>query len=148
MPRTRTKRLPLAIAQTDGWNRLLELRVSVPGQPVPKARPRWAPRGNTYTPARTREAEERIALFFRLAYPTVSPTTAHIGLMVECYLKGGRQGDWDNYGKLVSDALNTRAFVDDKQIRVAQVYLRDVEVNPRTEITIYRIVPLAADDAA
>lgn len=87
---------------------------SVPGQPVPKARPRVV-RGGTYTPPRTAEAEQRIAQYLKVAYPHLKPATGRLKVALTFHVKGVG-GDIDNYAKLVLDALNGRAWVDDKQI--------------------------------
>lgn len=44
-----------------------------------------------------------------------------------------------NYGKLVSDALNGKAWCDDKQVRKAEVELHDHARYPRSDILVYRI---------
>jgi len=112
---------------------------TVPGQPVPKARPRWAPRGGTYTARRTVEAEKRIGKYLRVAYPHLRPAEGRLGLSVEVYLKGGRQGDADNYLKLVADALNRKAWIDDKQLdRMYVAVFRQCE-EPMTWIMVYEL---------
>lgn len=113
---------------------------SVPGDPVPKARPRFDQRhGRTYTPATTVEAESLVASYLKDAHPHLEPCAEPVGLRLRFYLKGVGRGDWDNYGKLVSDALNGKAWLDDKQVRLADVALIDNNSNPRSDVLVYRI---------
>lgn len=115
-------------------------RFTVPGEPVPKARPRFDPRsGRTYTPATTVEAEKLIAGYFKETYPHLEPCAEPVGLHLRFHLKGVGRGDWDNYGKLVSDSLNGKAWCDDKQVRKADVELFDHARDPRSDILVYRI---------
>jgi len=114
---------------------------SVPGEPVPKARPRFDQRhGRTYTPAATVEAEKRLADYFKTTYPHFQPCADPVGLRLRFHLKGVGRGDWDNYGKLVSDSLNGKAWIDDKQVRRADIELLDRTSEPRTDILVYRLV--------
>jgi len=114
---------------------------TVPGQPVPKARPRWAPRGGTYTAPRTVAAEKRIGEYLKVAYPHLRPAEGRLGLSVEVYLRGGRQGDADNYLKLVADALNRKAWLDDKQLDRMYVEVFRECPAPMTRIRVYEIQP-------
>lgn len=119
------------------------LRFTVPGQPVPKARPRWAPRGGTYTSPRTVEAEKRIGEYLKGAYPHLRPSAARMGLSIEVYLNSGRQGDADNYLKLVADSCTGKVWLDDKQVDEMYVRLfRNASV-PMTTIRIYKMEVLA-----
>lgn len=92
-----------------------EFLLTIPGDPVAKARPRVY-QGRAVTPKRTQLAEERIFAEFRRKYPDAVP----IGGMVEVVLGFwmGRRGkpDWDNLAKLACDALNGLAYRDDAQI--------------------------------
>ncbi len=47
-----------------------------------------------------------------------------------------KKPDWDNIGKIVSDALNGVAYEDDKSIISAAVYKRYSD-NPRMEISLW-----------
>lgn len=110
--------------------------LTIPGPPVPKARPRVTRSGHTYTPARTKNAEDRIAQHLKVRYPRLEPTAARLRVVMRFHLKGSR-GDADNFGKLALDALNGRAFLDDKQVdELAVSVLRD-SAEPRTEIEVW-----------
>ena len=133
------------------------MKFTVPGNPVPKGRPRMTRQGIAYTPERTREYEERIRASFltvreREFYGKETP----IRIIMRIYLpiaeslskarkSARREGrempigrpDLDNYIKTL-DALNSLAWWDDGQIVSisATKYYAD---DPRMEIEIYPI---------
>ena len=93
---------------------------SVPGQPVPKARPRWG-KGRTYTPLKTREAELAVAWEFKRQMGTQRwpwPLDEETSLSCRFYMASakGRRADIDNLVKLVLDGLNGVAYTDDRWI--------------------------------
>lgn len=95
---------------------------SAPIHVVPKGRPRFG-RGRTFTPKRTRDCEQAIALVARTHFsePLQGP------LSVEIVLSKAR-GDLDNRIKTVTDACNGIAWVDDRQIvQIASRVLQDRE---------------------
>ena len=137
------------------------LKFTVPGQPVAKQRARtfWNDRAGkvtTWTPDKTVSGEAAIRLFAAQAGAT--PMEGPLSLKISLYLaiphswsrrrysdalsgvtRPQTKPDWDNYGKLVSDALNGLAWRDDGQIVLATVekwYSQD----PRTEIEVANIV--------
>ncbi len=63
------------------------------------------------------------------------PMTEDLMVIIHCYGTASLRGDWDNYGKFVSDALAGIYYVNDKQIRYATVGLFRSS-NPRTEVSI------------
>lgn len=88
---------------------------TIPGDPVPKARPRQGKGGHTYTPQRTIDAEDAIAWALRAAYkgrPTSQLVT--ISLAFRCATR--RRADVDNLAKLVLDAGNGIVYLDDQQV--------------------------------
>jgi crossover junction endodeoxyribonuclease RusA len=94
--------------------------VWVPGEPVPKGRPRVY-RGRGVTPKRTRDAEERVAKAFRLRYPRGQPLTGPVIIRAEYWMSKRGHPDWDNLAKLTTDALNGLAYEDDAQIMRADI---------------------------
>lgn len=105
-------------------------------RPIPQARARTAG-GHHYTPTRTLEAQRRIALAWRDRWPGLlleEPLQVEITVALPrpgVHFGTGRNAgvikpsaprwpagkpDWDNYGKLVGDALNGVAWRDDGQI--------------------------------
>lgn len=101
-----------------------KLTLVVPGHPVVKERPRVT-RGHTFTPRTTVNGELAIRTIFRFRYPRQPLYTGDVGLVIVCWMEGYTQKDWDNLGKLVSDALNNTAYVDDSQI-ISAVVLKHV----------------------
>lgn len=113
-------------------------KFSVPGQPVPKARPRVVA-GRVYTPKRTTDAEVRIAQYFWATHPQVRTTDRPISLVLVFRLKGAQTCDWDNLSKLVCDALNGKAWMDDRQIVYATVRVWPNQAEPSTYIEAYTL---------
>lgn len=66
---------------------------------------------------------------------TKSATKANRELMLTGKIRPTVKPDWDNIGKLVSDALNGIAYDDDKSVvdAVVRKYYSD---RPRTQITV------------
>jgi len=88
-------------------------KLTIPGRPVPKGRPRC--KGNyAYTDRRTREYENRIKQICKEHFD--EPLTGDVVLEVYFYLCGRRVGDCDNYLKAIMDGLQPYAVKDDKQI--------------------------------
>lgn len=112
------------------------LEVVIDGPPVPKARPRTGRNGNTYTPRRTLDHEERIAKAARNVLRGRKPTTAPVAVSVTFYVPGRRKGDVDNYLKTTLDGLNEIAWGDDSQVVHADAWVILDRANPRTEVSI------------
>lgn len=111
--------------------------------------------GAVYTQGKTRKHEQLVALAYKTAAQGfVFPKETYVALRVIAYMKipkstpkakrekmlsgkirPTKKPDWDNLGKLVSDALNGVAYHDDKQVVDASVrkFYSDF---PRTQITI------------
>lgn len=107
--------------------------IVVPGEPVPKGRPRFG-RGHAYTDPKTKAAEERIRALVRQA-GIRKPIKNPVGLTIEFWRSSKRRVDIDNLAKLVLDALNGIAWEDDNQIE--ELWLsKDTATNPHTTIII------------
>ena len=116
------------------------------GKPQPKQRARVLKRGFTYTPKETKEYEERI----RWA-ALEAGCWEHDGCVcLEIYsyfaihkndkdVKEGdprpKRTDWDNIGKIVSDALNGVCYKDDSQVVMAKV-VKMSSFEPRLEVIV------------
>jgi len=106
----------------------------VAGVPVAKARAR-AGRHGFYTPAKTKEAEKRVAKEARRMMAGKEPTGAPLSIDLEFYFEPPKswskakrsdaiarrthktsKPDVDNLAKLVKDALNGIVWVDDAQV--------------------------------
>ena len=106
----------------------------VPGKPFGKQRPRVTGSGHAYTPVDTVNYENLVKVCFTEKYPDIEPTenyltmeiVAHFPIPTSWSKKKKRQAidseifphkpDWDNIGKIISDALNGIAYKDDAQI--------------------------------
>lgn len=118
--------------------------------------------GAVYTQPKTKSTEELIAWEYRRRYKDLMfPAKTPLCLYVDAYIPIPKstprrtqakmitgeirpivKPDWDNLGKLVSDALNAVAYDDDKCIIEARVRKYYSET-PRTEITIKEFAPPA-----
>ena len=109
------------------------------GEPKSKERPRMSKTGHMYTPKRTREAEQEIAnVYIEKCGEVFFEKT--VEMRVSFFLGNKRARDGDNMQKLVQDALNGVAYIDDKQIRVITVTVWDTtKENARTEVSLYEI---------
>ncbi len=89
-------------------------RFEVPGPPVPKQRPRRAPDGHFYTPAKTRQYEEAVAWQAQAARVRLEPGRVY-GIRVDLHLST-RRFDCDNALKAIQDGLNRLPGFDDRQL--------------------------------
>lgn len=130
----------VTIAQRAGlsYTRTL-IKLTIPGDPVPKARPRLSLRGGVYTPPQTRHAEARLLSHLKANYPALQPAVGQFSVSVDAYFKGAPKIDLDNVLKLVLDALNKRVWHDD--VAVIQIWARKHlhSTVPRTEITVHQL---------
>ena len=113
---------------------MTQVRLFIPGDPVPKGRPRMTRMGHAFTPQRTRTYESKMALFGSREMggnpPIESPL--HVDLLVilpipaswsvkkksqalECKLLPAGRKDLDNFIKCL-DGLNNIVWKDDGQI--------------------------------
>jgi len=113
------------------------VQLVVPGNPVPKARPRLGAHRNVYTPRRTLEAEARLLGYLKAAYPRLRPATGPCAVALSFYLKTDRRVDADNLTKLVLDACNRRVWLDDSQVTDVRVQKFTRAAVPRTELSVY-----------
>lgn len=140
-------------------NDKIEIRVTIPGNPIAKARPRFARREKfvrTYNPQETEEGLF-VARFHNQAGIT-SPLTGPLIVMCEFHMRRPKNHygtgknserlkpsvskyhtqtpDTDNLTKFVLDALNGYAWVDDCQIIATNAVKRWADDFPKTEIVI------------
>lgn len=108
-----------------------------PGPPVPKARARTA-NGHTFTPKRTRDAEEALRAQFHeeLADGYVPDPTAFYSVEIRFFMPTFRRSDVDNLCKLPLDAANKIVWPDDMQVVELHAYVTRGCAEPRTEIVI------------
>ncbi len=132
----------------------MSIKLTVPGPPVAKGRPRMTRGGIACTPNPTRIAEAYIRSLFVAKYPhhvaldgplemTVLaffaiPKSASRALRAQMILGGvypTKRPDGDNILKLCEDALNGVAYKDDSQLVSVSIDKRYSE-NPHVEIKI------------
>lgn len=130
------------------------IRFSVPGAPVAKARPRFTQNGHAYTPDKTRSYEAIVKLCAMKAMKGKKLLTGAILLSVTAFfpipkyftkairekamsgeLWHQKKPDWDNVGKIVSDALNGVVYADDAKVSRAIVEKRYSDF-PRVEVLV------------
>lgn len=130
----------------------LEINESIVG----KQRPRMNTyTGRAYTPNKTKNYEYLVRQLFVYKYPKFEPIVGRVKLSVIAYfelpksiskqkeaemlagiISPTKKPDWDNIGKIISDALNKFAFKDDAQIIEATIikkYARTPKVLVRIE---------------
>jgi crossover junction endodeoxyribonuclease RusA len=95
----------------------------VPGEPVPKGRPRLGKGGNVYTPKKTKAYERKVALIATIARQSAhrKPFTGPVGISVVLRFKTKRRIDLDNCLKALMDSLNGVLYADDSQVMEMQV---------------------------
>jgi len=131
------------------------IRLTIPGQPCAKSRPRVCKFG-TYTPVKTVNYETLVKELYIMEHYTKqlegalqmtvkayfqipeSKSKKVKGLMRNGTIRPTSKPDWDNVGKIISDALNGLAYHDDSQIVDAHVekWYSDA---PRVEVYIQEI---------
>lgn len=120
----------------------MNISFTVSGKPVGKERPRFTRNGHTYTPAKTRAAEEAVQWAYKAKYGETkfekgipirieilsffqipkSDSKAIKELKIQGGIKPTKKPDVDNIAKLICDALNGIAYDDDSQI--VELYIK------------------------
>ncbi len=132
----------------------MAIRFVIAGVPVAKERPRFTRSGHAYTPAKTRTYEEIVRLHATQAMRGKKMLSGAIELRVTAYLPipknfpvrekaralSGtlpctKKPDWDNLGKIISDACNRIVYRDDAQICDSYVAKR-YSAEPRVDVII------------
>lgn len=125
---------------------MILLELEVPGEPVPKGRPR-AGRGRIYTPKTTADAEDRLRTLVDVTCRGRQPHEGPVGLAARFYLGHARRADGDNLMKLLADCLQRGrrdyggVIKDDHQIEEwwCRVHRKARGEKPRTEIMLYTL---------
>lgn len=95
------------------------LDFTAPGRPIPKGRPQTG-QGRTFTPQRTRDAEEyiaQVAAIAMLAAGHRQPFDEPLGLRATFVLPDRRGlADTSNLLKLIEDSVNEIVWTDDKWV--------------------------------
>ena len=110
--------------------------LTLTGEPEVKKRPRFG-RGKTYTPAETVAAEEAIRWQLRAAgVRPVADVLLEVHVRFRC--SGWKRVDIDNLQKLLLDACNGFAWVDDSQVVHIDAWLERGSTRPGTDLRITR----------
>lgn len=117
-----------------------EVRFVVPGDPVPWARSRSNGRQH-FTDATRRAYRAKVQGRAVAALAGYDLHTGRVALDLIAYMPDRRHRDWDNIGKMISDALNGIAWVDDEQVDDGRVRKRYGDPDTRIEVVV---TPLAA----
>ena len=124
------------------------IRIVVPTEPVPLARPRFSGR-HCYQPKRNREYQAVVQQVARSAMGGREPLSGEVSAVIKLYRRykptARNYGDCDNHVKSILDGLNGIAYEDDRQVvRCLVVKFQDKE-NPHAEITL-ESVPTSGHD--
>ena len=130
----------------------MRLAFEIAGKPFGKQRPKHG-KGYTYTPKETVNFENLIKVTFQTAYPDHVPVSTGVRMDVKAvypipeswskkqkaqagaHLIRPKKPDWDNVGKIVSDALNQIAYHDDAQVYDAHI-IKMYGEKPRLEVVL------------
>lgn len=132
------------------------IKLTIPGEPCAKQRPRLG-KGYTYTPEKTvnyetlvkqlyiMQSKERLEGALRLTVEAFfsipkSASRKNREKMLQGEIRPTKRPDWDNIGKIVSDALNGLAYHDDSQIVSATVE-KWYSTEPRVEVELRECKP-------
>lgn len=134
----------------------MKIQFTIPGNPVPKARPRVTRSGHAYTPKKTAEYEKLVKVYAikTMDEHGLKPTGEAIRLDVQAFfqipkswslskkknaaygvLKPIGRPDADNCIKAVQDAMNGIVYKDDSQI-VELIGGKHYSYEPRVEVTV------------
>ena len=119
--------------------------LTIPGDPIPKGRPRFTLSGRTYTPERTRVAESTIRTVARR--DGIRAASGPLFVAAAFYMKPPQKRskdfpthrpDVDNLIKML-DALNGIAFKDDAQIVGMMPFKLWSDGDPYTKLSFYQV---------
>ena len=126
------------------------IRLTIPGPPVGKQRPRICRSGHAFTPAKTVNYEALVKHEFAFKYPDFVPMSGPIWITLMIYVMPSKETmrkikkgiamkptiepDLDNVIKTFADALGGGlAYMNDKQI-ISVIATKDYSVPPRVEV--------------
>lgn len=127
----------------------MKLTFTIPGQPIPKGRPRLGRGNRVFTPQRTLDHEAKWAQAAHTALRQLErwPMAAEYAVHTHFVLGTKRAVDLDNLFKC-ADGLNGVAFYDDSMVAEIRATREYDKAAPRTEVTITVLAELTDDKAA
>jgi crossover junction endodeoxyribonuclease RusA len=123
----------MAKSNAGGWVSMgvsCVIKLTIPGRPVPKARPRLGVHGRkayVYTPPQTKEYEKLVGWVARCA--GCKPSGEPVAVVLDIYVR--RRMDVDNVAKSILDGLTGVAYEDDDQ--VVELVVRKHKVKRKEE---------------
>lgn len=131
----------------------MKIEFTVPGIPVGKGRPRFKKDGNTYTPQKTQDYEDKVVqcwqcqsgMAFAGGIPLRVTVTAFFTVPKSTSKKKAaaldgtphiKRPDADNVAKTILDALNKHVYNDDSSIALLTVRKYQTTGASRVEVTI------------
>jgi Holliday junction resolvase RusA-like endonuclease len=108
---------------------------TVPGEPQAWQRVGVSKSGKRYVPRETKDAKQHVAACFQAENVSHDLIEGPVALSMWFYTRNERT-DWDNYGKLISDALNMVAYRDDRQIERVEIFVNRGDDNPETIVLV------------
>lgn len=112
---------------------------TVPGRAIPAVR-------MTQRSKFTKQAKRYLAYKNKVAWIARSkykkkPASSDVKVEVDIYLRGGVQGDIDNYFKAITDSLNKIVYEDDRQVKemVARKIDCESKDDERVEVEVYKL---------
>lgn len=122
---------------------------TVPGQPIPKARPRVVRlkngRSHSFTPESTEDYAKKVGLVARAA--GVQQLRGRVGIRCLFFRADKRRADLENLTKNIWDALIGIAYADDSQIHQSAEVKDYDTANPRCEVRVWEIPESALETA-
>ena len=128
------------------------MQITIPGEPISKARPRVGKGGFIYTPKKSQDHEKYIASIAKKHFKT--PYSCPVSVSIAFFFNPpktikhppifrAKRPDIDNLIKTVLDALNTIAYTDDKLI--VSLYSKKYYSPNNNERTIIEIIPIKGE---
>lgn len=122
---------------------MTEIRFTVPGPSVPKARPRVIQyetdeglQSRGVTPARTEAYETIVGYAARAVCPWDASTNQPVSIVMWFYMPDRRRRDLDNAIKAILDGITGVLIEDDNQVVHLEACKSVDRDNPRTEVVV------------
>lgn len=135
-----------------------EIKITIPGKPMGKQRPKFSSRGKfvkAITPEQTVNYETLVSMIYIEKYgnvmfeseeplemiinayfqPPSNTSNKKMKQMLSGEIRPTKKPDFDNIAKIIGDALNAKAYPDDKQIVDACIHKYYAEA-PKVEVII------------
>jgi Holliday junction resolvase RusA-like endonuclease len=122
---------------------VIDLSITVPGDPIATARPRHGKSGHTFIPTRSTDYQDVVALLVRQAAPA-RDLECPFRVYVDFYCSDYHRKDLDNLLKSIMDGITkSRLWVDDSQVQQLAAQVFRGQGNARAEVHIQEIDDLS-----